>query len=159
MGKVISSFTNGFPGAIARALDDVVVAFANKSEAALAFGVPVVLDATQTGVTLFDPATHTAADFVGITVRNPSKTPDTYGSSTGSYAANDLVDVLVRGHIVVKMENWDGKLGDPVTIKKADGSWSNATGADYVALPNVRISSATDGTMCAELLIPERNVL
>ena len=159
MGKTLSSFTNGFPGAISRSLDDVVVAFANKSEAALAFGVPVVLDATRKGVTLFDPATHTGADFVGITVRNPSKAPDTYGSSAGSYAAGDIVDVLVRGHIVVKMENWDGTLGDPITIKKADGSWSIATGADYVALPNVRISSATDGTMCAELVLTERNVL
>ena len=101
MGKVISSFTNGFPGAIARALDDVVVAFANKSEGALAFGVPVALDATKTGITLFDPATHTAADFVGITVRNPSKTPETYGANTAAYASGELADVLGTDCVLV----------------------------------------------------------
>ena len=159
MGKVLSAFSNGFTGAIARALDDVVVAFANKSDEALPFGVPVVLDTTKTGVTRFDPATHTGADFVGITVRAPSKTPDTYGSSAGSYAAGDLVDVLVRGHIIGQMDSWDGKLGDPVSIKKSDGTFSALTGADYVALPNVRISAAPDSNSRAELVLTERNVL
>ena len=43
MGKVLSSFTNGWVGSIARAKDDVVVALANKSGAAIAFGVPMLL--------------------------------------------------------------------------------------------------------------------
>ena len=159
MGKVLSSFTNGWAGTIARAKDDVVIALPNKSGNPMAFGIAVAMSEDKTGVVPFNGETHTGADFVGVTVRAPVKSPDTYGNAEGKYEANDMVDILVRGHIVVKMENWDGSLGDPVTIKKADGSWSNATGADYVALPNVRISSATDGTMCAELLIPERNVL
>ena len=93
MGKVLSSFTNGWAGSIARNRDDVVVA----------------LDETKTGVVPFDGNTHTGADFVGVTVRLPSKTPDTYGSNEGKYAANEMVDVLVRGHIVAKVIT--GKIG------------------------------------------------
>ena len=49
MGKVLSSFTNGWAGSIARNRDDVVVALANKSGNDIAFGVPVALDETKTG--------------------------------------------------------------------------------------------------------------
>lgn len=159
MGKVITTFMNGTAGAISRALDDVVVALANKSGAALAFGVPVALNADRTGVVLFDPNTHTGADFVGVTVRLPAKTPDAYGSNVASYANNDLVDVLVRGHIVAKMDNRNGKPGNAVTIRKSDGAFSVGTGNDYVALPNVRVSGAPDAAMCAELLLTGRNIL
>ena len=99
MGKVLKTFTHGYAGAIARSLDDVVVSFPNKSPNPLAFGVPVALSQDKTGVVPFDGSTHTAANFVGVTVRNPSKTPDAYGSDVSAYAAGDLADVLVRGHI------------------------------------------------------------
>ena len=159
MGKVLSYFLNGYPGAIARSLDDVVVALVNKSGTALDFGVPVAMDSTGTGVVKFDPTTHTGADFVGITVRNPSKTPDTYGSNEGSYARDDIVDVLVRGHIVARTESYDGKMGDPVGISRTDGSFVTETGADVVALPNVRLSGLRDALGCAELLVTERTVV
>ena len=159
MGKVLDSFTNGFAGAIARSLDDVVVALSNKSEETLAFGVPVVLDATKAGVVPFDPDTHTGADFVGVTVRLPSKTPDAYGSAEGAYAPNDMVDVLVRGHIVAPIYNWTGALGDAVSIRKADGGFAVGTGDDYIPLPNVRVSAIPDGNSLAELLLTGRNVL
>ena len=159
MGKVLSYFLNGYPGAIARSLDDVVIALANKSGAALDFGVPVAMNTDHTGVVKFDPATHTGADFVGITVRNPSKTPDTYGSNVGSYGKDDLVDVLVRGHILGQSSSYDGKLGDPVGISKTDGTFVTETGADVVALPNVRLSGLRDAAGCAELLLTERNMI
>ena len=159
MGKVLSTFTNGWPGAISRSVDDIVVALANKSGAALPYGVPVALDAGKTGVVQFDANTHTAADFVGITVRTPAKTPDTYGGNTGSYGANEIADVLVRGHIVAAVDNWTGVLGDVISVKKSDGKFAVGSGNDYLALSNVRISVAPDGASNAELVITERNVL
>lgn len=159
MGQVLNQFLNGSVGAISRSLDDVVVALANKAGEALSFGIPVALDENKSGVVKFDPESHTGADFVGVTVRNPSKTPDTYGSNTGSYGAGDMVDVLVRGHIVAKVGNRSGKLGDAVAIRKSDGVFAVGTGEDYVELPNVRLSQTADAYTNAELLLTERNVL
>ena len=157
MGKVLKSFTHGFVGAISRSLDDVVTAFANKSSGDIAFGVPVALDSTKKGIVPFDPSTHTAADFVGITVRTPSKTPDVYGQNVGKYAEDDIVDVLTRGHIVVEIAG-DGELGDAVTILAAGGFTTAAADTGDVALGNVRVSAAKDGGL-AEVVLTTRNLL
>ena len=159
MGKVLSSFTNGWAGSIARNRDDVVVALANKSGNDIAFGVAVALDETKTGVVPFDGNTHTGADFVGVTVRLPSKTPDTYGSNEGKYAANEMVDVLVRGHIVAKVITGTTALGASVSIRKSDNAFAIGTGDTFVALPNVRVSNVADGLKNTELVLTERNVL
>ena len=159
MGKVLSSFTNGWAGSIARNRDDVVVALANKSGNDIAFGVPVALDETKTGVVPFDGNTHTGADFVGVTVRLPSKTTDTYGRNEGKYAANEMVDVLVRGHIVAKVITGTTTLGAAVSVRKSDNAFAIDTGDTFVALPNVRVSNVADGLKNTELVLTERNIL
>ena len=159
MGKVLSSFSHGFAGSIARALDDVVISLANKSGAVIPFGTAVVMNPSKEGIIPFNPASHTADQFVGITVRNPSKTPATYGSNAGSYAANELADVLVRGHIVVKMDTDSAKPSDPVSIRKSDSKFCVGTGDTVVTLNNVRVSGATDNYGLAEILLTGRNVL
>ena len=159
MGKVLSTFQHGFAGAIGRNLDDVVVALANKSGEAIPFGTPVVLSSDQTGVIPFDGDTHTADDFVGVTVRNPSKTPDTYGSDTADYAANDIVDVLTRGHIVVELDASGAKMGDAVAIDKSTGGFTTGTGNTVVPLTNVHLSAAPDSLGMAEILVNTRNIL
>ena len=159
MGKVLSSFTNGWAGSIARNRDDVVVALANKSGNDIAFGVPVALDETKTGVVPFDGNTHTGADVIGVTVRLHSKTPDTYGSNEGKYAANEMVDVLVRGHIVAKVITGTTALGAAVSVRKSDNAFAIGTGDTFVALPNVRVSNVADGLKNTELVLTERNVL
>ncbi len=160
MGKVLEKFQNGYAGAIARSLDDVVIALANASSAALSFGAPVVLNTAKTGVIPF-ASTHTGPDFVGITVRNPSKTPDTYGSGTGSYASHDLVDVLVRGHIVIPLSDSSAKMGDAVAVDKTSGTFALAdeTDTDLVTLPNVHISAIPDSRGMAEVVLTDRNLL
>ena len=159
MGKVLSSFTNGWVGSIARAKDDVVIALPNKSGAALAFGVPVVLSSDKTGVIPFDSENHTGDDFVGVTVRSAVKTPDEYGSNAATYGANDIVDVLVRGHITGKVVAGTTVLGAAVSIRKSDNAFAIGSGNDYVALPNVRVSGVADGLKTTELVLTERNIL
>ena len=159
MGKVLKNFTNGYAGAISRSLDDVVVALANKSNNPLAFGVPVALNGDKNGVVPFDGSTHTAADFVGVTVRNPSKTPDAYGANTGSYAAGEMVDVLVRGHIVVKLAGSDPMIGDAVSIQKTTGGFAVGSGDSYVAIPTLRLTATPDADGMAEILLTTRNLL
>jgi|GEM_PF-2925825 len=158
MGKVLSSYQNGFPGAIARAVDDIVVAMANRSETdAIAFGAPVALSDDKLGVVPFDPATHKAENFAGIAVRNPSKTPETYGSSEARYAASELVDVLVRGHIVVDADENAPDIGEPVGIN-TDGIFTDTASA-AVALTNVRVSTDRDSDGRIEVLVTTRNMI
>ena len=158
MGKVLKTFTHGYAGAIARSLDDVVVSFPNKSPNPLAFGVPVALSQDKTGVVPFDGSTHTAANFVGVTVRNPSKTPDTYGSNEGAYASNGLVDVLVRGHIVVAMDGSPG-IGDAVAIRTSNGGFASGTGTGLITLTNAHVTSTVDTVGMAEILLNTRNIV
>ncbi len=159
MGQVLKTFRNGFPGTISRAVDDIVIAQPNKSGAVLPFGTPVALNPAKTGVVPFNPSTHTAADFIGVTVRLPSKTPDTYGSGTGAYAANDMADILVRGHIIVEMDSTSAGPGDAAAIRKSDGAFTVGTGDAVVPLTNVRVSSAPGDSGLAEILLTGRNKL
>ena len=160
MGRVLSYFGNGWAGSISRAVDDIVVTCANHSGFPIAFGVPVALDPNGDGVVPFDPDHHTAADFVGVTVRNPSKAPENYQEITGSYGPDDPVDVLVRGHIVARVEDGDTILGAPVSIFKDTGSFAVGEGDDYIPLTNVRISVPLEPRSgLAELLLTTRNIL
>ena len=157
MGKVLSSFTNGFPGAIARAVDDIVISVANQSGDPIPFGTPVMLSNDRTGVVRFNPVGKTAADFIGVTVRNPSKTPDTYGDNEGTYAPDDIVDVLVRGHIAVKLAGTGAAVGGSVGVN-ADG-FTAATGTGIVTLDSAHITALPDANGIAEIVLNTRNLI
>ena len=159
MGKVLRFFNNGTPGAIARALDDVVISMANRSGDMIPFGAPLALGLDRDGVVPFDPSAHAAEDFVGVSVRNPAKTPDTYGADQGSYAPDDLVDVLVRGHIVVPMGNYSARVGDPVSIDRETGGFTVGSGNTVVPLDNVHISGIPDIADVAEIVLNTRNII
>ena len=159
MGKVLSAFSNGFPGAIARSIDDVVIAMANRSEGEIAFGMPVALAPDGAGVVPFDGASHTAADFVGITVRNPSKTPETYGANTAAYASDELADVLVRGHIVVKSTAGVPAVGEPLCVVKATGAFGAGTGDTVIPLTNARFSNTQDAPGTVEVVLTQRSLV
>ena len=146
MGKVLSAFSNGFAGAIARSIDDVVIAMANRSEGEIAFGMPVALAPDGAGVVPFDGASHTAADFVGITVRNPSKTPETYGANTAAYASGELADVLVR-------------VGEPLCVVKATGAFGAGTGDTVIPLTNARFSNTQDAPGTVEVVLTQRSLV
>ena len=121
MGKVLSRFTNGVPGAISRAVDDIVISMRNRSDAAIPFGAAVFQRSNENSCLPFDSASSTADAFVGFTVRLGDKTPDVYGSDAGQYNAGDPVDVLVRGSIVLQFA-YDVTPGSKVYIRKSDGA-------------------------------------
>ena len=159
MGKVLSAFQNGFAGAIARSVDDVVVAMANRSGGPVGFGMPVALAPDGLGVVPFDGANHTAADFVGVTVRAPAKTPDAYGSSEAGYASGDLADVLVRGHVVVRCTAGTPAPGDAAAIVSSTGAFGAGSGEGYITLNNARFSGVKDTPGMAEIVLTQRNVV
>ena len=158
MGKVLNGFDNGYPGAISRGVDDIVIPMGTMAFNGIAFGLPVAYDSTKTGVTPF-AATHTAEDFVGIAVRSASKTPSAYGSSQGQYNSQEMVDVLVRGSTVVQCVTGTPAPGGAVYILKANGRFSAEAatgGTDNVLIPNMKFRGTKDSYGYAEAVILER---
>lgn len=160
MGKVLSKFTNGWPGAVSRSVDNVIAAMKNDSDAAIPFGAPVFLSAGENAVKPFDASASTSANFVGFTVRVPDKTPETYGSSTGTWNADDPVEVLVRGSVVLYFEN-NVSPGASVYVRKVDGKLvvNPGTEGSTVLLPGVTVRTARDTARCAEVVLTKRNVI
>ena len=159
------SLLRGFFGNVARSVDSIIEASQNKeASAAIAFGAPVALSTDGSGVVKF-ASTHTAADFAGIAVREV-KTETVYGSNVAQYDANDVMDVLKRGSVIVKCvmdstATTEPKKGAPVFIRKATGEFVAAaegtSGADTVALDNVVWGqNGVDSNGAAELVILKR---
>ena len=158
MGKVLGSFTNGYPGAIARSVDDIVVSHA--AGATIPFGVPVVFNPLKTAVVPF-ASTHTVEDLVGIAVRVPSKTPDAYDSSTAQYNPREMADVLVRGTAVVQCISGTPAPGGAVYIVKANGKFAAeaaTAGTDNVLVPHMKWRGAKDSNNRAEVVVLIRNI-
>ncbi len=161
MGKVLKNFTNGFPGAISRAVDDVVISLRNGSGGEIEFGKPVFLKTDgSNAVTVFDSSMSDAARFVGFTVRAGDKTPEEYHSSTAVYLANEPADILVRGSIVVQIET-AATPGQQVYIRVSDGKLTTSAGSSgsTIALPHVNARTARDSTGRCEITVKERNLM
>ena len=161
MGKVQSSFTNGYAGAPSRSVDNVIISKKNAGSDPIPFGAPVFLKSDGTGILPFTSGTTTAAQFVGFAVRVPDKTPETYGSNTADYAANDPVDILVRGSIVLGIVTTSAQVGNSVYVRVADGKLVTVAGAEgsTVQLPGVTVAAIRDaGGMC-EVVLRSRNLL
>ena len=173
MGKVLSTFDIGWPGAISRSVDDIVVSLKNGGSAAIPFGAPVFLTSDGEGVVAFSntasPA-QTFASFVGFAVRSAGKTPDTYpsgqdmssirGVQSGAWNPKEPVEVLVRGTIAA--ETAVGfQPGGNVYLRKEDGALVPSAGAEgtTILLENVKMRTPqTSNRPCSELLITTRNI-
>ena len=161
--KILSQFPNGSPGAISRSIDDVVVALPNRGSGAIKFGDPVFLNNDPAGTVRGFASGDTAAAFAGIAVRNPSKTPSTYGSNLAQYEQGDVTDVLVRGSIIVKLASntaspaIGGKVYLVATGDKA-GQFT-ATATDNIELPNARFKNSWDLPNCVEVVLTGRNTI
>ena len=160
MGKVLSTFRNGFPGAVSRSADDVILSLRNASGGPVSFGAPVFLVAGENACRACDAASATSENFLGIAVRIPDKTPDTYGSNVGTYAPNDPVDILVRGSCVLAIEG-SASVGAAVYVRKSDGKIVAAPGAEgtTMLLPGVTVRTPRDSGRCAEVTVTRRNLL
>ena len=172
MGKILSHFDIGWPGAISRSVDDIVVSLKNAGSDPIPFGKPVFLTDDGSGVVAFiNNGSQTFERFVGFAVRSASKTPDTYPSSqdmsvitgdqAGQWKPGEPVEVLVRGCIAVKTSAGFGA-GDKVYIRKSDGKLTPNAGAanSTVELENVRVRGPRDSTSGAvEVIVSRRNLI
>ena len=170
MGKVLSAFGYGVPGAPSRSIDEIIISVRNASGVDIPFGAPVFM--TENGAVPFDlESPQEFATFLGFAVCAPDKTPATYpqgqfndGTSsgeTGVWHANDLMEVLVRGSISLATTVSGGK-GGKLYIRKSDGKLTATAGASgsTVLLENVRIRNPRAGwSGCAEVVVNKRNIL
>ena len=173
MGKVLSTFDIGWPGAISRSVDDIVVSLKNGGTAAITFGAPVFLTADGEGVVAYNPdasPAQTFASFVGFAIRAASKTPDTYpiqqdmssihSNQSGVWNPKEPVEVLVRGTIAA--ETSVGFLpGGDVYLRVSDGALVPEAGeeGETFLLENVKMRTPQGNNRpCSELLITTRNI-
>ena len=172
MGKVLSRFDIGWPGAISRSVDDVVVSLKNAGTQPIPYGRPVFLTDDGTGVVEFiNGGSQDFSQFVGFAVRPASKTPHEYpqgqdyysnfGTQADKWYPGEVCEVLVRGSIAVRAAaGFDP--GGRVFIRKADGSIVANAGAEgsTLLLENVHCRLPQTGSgACSEFVITERNVM
>ena len=159
MGKVQSGFTKCFPGMISRSADDIVISEQNAETAEIPAGSAIFMTADGKGVTMVKSGS-TFARFVGISVRSASATPETYGANTRPYQPKDVVDIIVRGCVVVALDGEMVENGGPVYVKKSNGQFTTEeVSGDTILLSNCswrRESNLADN--CAEIVIRERNL-
>ena len=160
MGKVLRQFMNGYPGAVSRSIDNVVVSLRNASDGEIPFGAPVFLSYGERACKGFSAEESTAETFLGFAVRAADKTPDTYGSNTAAFAPGDPVDVLVRGSVVLPFAG-GAVPGAGVYIRKSDGALVTAAGAEgsTLRLPGAAVRSVRDSAQCAEVSLTKRNAM
>ena len=166
MGKVQTAFGNGCPGAVSRAVDDIILSVRNGSAGDIPFGAPVFLNGGD--AVPFDPASpQDFSAFLGFAVRVADKTPDSYPSgqfgqvSDGAWKAGDVMEVLVRGSVILPVAV-PGQPGQTVYIRKADGKLTTQAGSgdSTVALENVRVRRpGTDAWNTCEAVVNKRNLL
>ena len=173
MGKVLSAFSNGVPGAVSRAVDDIVISLKNVGDGDVAFGAPVFMD--DGGAKGFDLSTPQAfSAFLGFAVRVADKTPDAYPASQdmetalssspenrGCWHAGDVMEILVRGSAAVPLAQ-SGDVGDPIYLRKSDGALTTYAGAEgtTVRLENVRVRRPWDNRCgCSEVVVTTRNII
>ena len=167
MGKVLSEFRRGWPGAVTRSKDDVIVSLMNADMNPIAFGAPVFLDAAAGGAVNFTPGETQAEKFIGFAVRVLDQTPDNYGSgqegadSAGAWAPGDTADILVRGSTAVPIQTANAKIGDKVYIRLSDQRLVTAAGESGTTaeLPNVTVRGSRDSRGFCEVTVTKRNVI
>ena len=168
MGRVQQNFINGVPGSVSRSVDDIIISIRNASDTDIAFGTPVFV--TNSGAVPLDPATpQEFSDFLGFAVRVADKTPDTYPdiqnpqqfSQAGVWKAGDLMEVLVRGSIVVQLAT-AALPGNKIYLRKSDGKLTPnpGTSGTTIHLENVRARGTRDTLNGAtEVVVTERNAM
>lgn len=158
---------HGFAGCYARQPDMIVETRPAGGKAAIAFGTPLVYDATKPAVVAAG-AGFTAAAFAGVAGCEIKSALTYLDQQAGQYAPGEPVSVFQRGSINVKCTGGTPALGGAVYVlaaKSAQGDLANAAVGDFVAsadsttaantvqLTNCQWGGPADANGIAELVI------
>lgn len=166
-GKAIgTNLEIGYPGTPSRMQDCVIAPYkyASANTGNIGFGEPVVYDSTYSGVRKIKREDSTT-DIIGIAVRRMGQ-PHSDSADGWYYAPGEVVDVMLRGSIVVPLKSTTSiaALG---TVYVCNGTGTNdagdivcASGADTVVVQNALFSTGvTNATeKVAEVTITKRSI-
>ncbi len=128
----------GLPGMIVDEVPKTLISRTVEASAGLAFGIPVIqgtADKAGRAATTGD----TAADFVGISVRDRS-----VKAEANQYSQYESARVMTEGAIWVTA-SVQVAAGDLVYFVPATGVWTNIATSN-VQVPNARFDTSTTGT-------------
>lgn len=153
MAGVLTNFSNVYPGAISRSIDDIVISLPNADENAIAFGDPCFLNSDQNGAIAFASGAGMTT-FLGVATRIGVKTPDAYPSNLAAYNPKEIMSIIVRGSVCVETVG-SPKMGDKVYLTSA-GKFT-AVSTNNTELTNCKFRGpASNGK--AEIVITDRNI-
>ena len=164
MGQVFKNVLVGYPGQVSHSADFVIVPMANMDNRDIPFGFPVFMNPDGTGVVGIT-ASSDPAKFLGFAARVPAKTPPVYDdpNMTGEnnvavYKKGDMMDVLVRGSIVVDATGSNPKPGMPVYLNKEYGKAAAVSSESTLTVPGIYFRTVRDTGGRTEITISERHV-
>lgn len=149
---------HGYAGSFSRQPDTIIDT--HPAGGAIPFGGAVVY---ASGAVVTPGASATAADFVGVAVRETKSATNYLDQNEGSYVQYDAVPVLKRGCVNVICQNGTPALDGTVYVRVAanasipgavvGGFEAAADGANSVALTNAKWKGGKDGNGVAEIRI------
>ena len=150
-GKVLK-FTNGYPGAVSRSVDDIIESIpSGEASNPIEFGAPVAL---SSGKVVNVSTTYT--DVIGVAVRS-IKTENTYGQGDAKYNAKELVDVIKRGTVVMSVPHAETPAaGGTVYITKATGKLATAADSTNTIETPWKFKGAKDENDNVEVVLLKR---
>ena len=152
---------HGFAGSYSRQPDTIIDTHPLSGDASLTFGLGVVAGAA--GAVAPVSGSTTAAQFLGIALRETKSATSYINQGEGAYVPGDAVPVLLRGCANVKCQNGTPAYDGAVYLRiAANNSLPNAVvggfeaaadGANSVALTNVKWKGTADANGIAEVRI------
>lgn len=149
---------HGYAGSFSRQPDTIIDT--HPAGGAIAFGGAVVY---SNGAVVTPGASATAADFVGVAVRETKSATNYLDQNEGSYVQYDAVPVLKRGCVNVICQNGTPALDGTVYVRVAEnasipgavvgGFEAAADGNNSIALTNAKWKGGKDGNGVAEIRI------
>ena len=169
-GKVIGkTLPFGFRGNPSQNPDTLIEPFVNTGDDNIEFGEPVVFDPTTKGVRKIKSTDSSGTNIIGIAVRHIGQpyadSPDGY-----YYKKHDMVDVLIRGGIMVELAATTGIAARGNVYVRNGANQNNAAGgivcqaatgagADTVQIPNAVFTIGEyDANNIAEIVILSRSI-
>ena len=149
---------HGYAGSFSRQPDTIIDT--HPAGGAIAIGGAVVY---SNGAVTAPGAAATAADFVGVAVRETKSATNYLDQNEGSYVQYDAVPVLKRGCVNVICQNGTPALDGTVYVRVAEnasipgavvgGFEAAADGSNSIALTNAKWKGGKDGNGVAEIRI------
>ena len=166
-GKVIGkTLPFGFRGNPSRNPDTIIDSFVNTGSANIEYGEPVVFDPATKGVRKLKTTDSGTVKIIGIAVRRVGQ-PYVDSPMGYYYKPHDMVDVLIRGSIMVELAATTGIAANGAVYArngsggddKPAGGIVCASGGDTVQVPNAVFAIGEhDANNIAEITILTRSI-